>query len=85
MSAAKGYRVALPLAHDGREYAPGDRVELDEDRAAHLLATGVVTAAKATEAAKTNDGDGQGDDAGTSGDDDAAKPAKAKRKAKAKD
>ena len=36
------YLVADSLNHDGELYAPDDEIELDEDAAAPLLATGVI-------------------------------------------
>lgn len=40
--AKKTYTVLAPLSHDGKDYAPGKSVDMDEDQAAILIEQKVV-------------------------------------------
>lgn len=51
--AKKKYNVLSPLKHDGKDYAPGESVELDISEDHYLLTDGVVADGKAVRAAKS--------------------------------
>jgi len=40
--AKKTYLVESPLQHDGEPFAPGNKIEMDEAKAASLLVAGVL-------------------------------------------
>jgi hypothetical protein len=77
--AKKNYQVAQRLSHDGVDCLPGDLVEMEETRAESLLDAGVLVVppkAKKTGGTKTGAAaqaasDGQQDELGGTGGDDA--------------
>lgn len=48
--AKKKYTVQTPVRHDGKDYAPGESIELDIPDDHHLLKDGVVAEGKAVKA-----------------------------------
>lgn len=52
MAATKEYKVLQNLRHDGKGYAPGKTVELEDKHAKPLVESGVVEATTAEKKAK---------------------------------
>lgn len=50
--AKKKYTVQTPVRHDGKDYAPGESIDLDIPDDHHLLVDGVIAGGKAVKAAK---------------------------------
>ncbi|MBF0481273.1 MAG: hypothetical protein HQK81_06155 [Desulfovibrionaceae bacterium] len=69
------YFVKHRLHHDGRQYEPGDSVELDEDQGRPLVGLGVLEAMDDIPATPATGGKGNGKDKSAKGKDNGDGPA----------
>lgn len=49
------YPVTTPVRHDGKDYAPGDQIDLDARQAEALLAAGAIAEPQKVEQKKHKD------------------------------